>query len=84
MSKKSIGDKKLEMIIDNVHKQIEHYEAVNKEKMAEIENNNSMIKILKQQLESIEDMCKGVDDDMQKNKTHASGSKAGAGESKEV
>ena len=83
MSKKSVGDKKLERIIDNVHKKIEQYEAINKENMDEVDNNISMIKVLKEQLTSIQDMCKEVDGGLQKDKTHDSGSKKDARESKE-
>lgn len=56
MARKSAGDKKLEAIVDGIHKKIEQYEAINKAKLAEIEGDKYMISVLKDQLKSIEEM----------------------------
>jgi Asp-tRNA(Asn)/Glu-tRNA(Gln) amidotransferase C subunit len=61
VARKSTGDKKLEALIDGIHKRIEQYEVVNKAKLAEIEVDKSMVGILRQQLNEIEETCKEFD-----------------------
>jgi len=60
--KRSRRDKLKDGIIDNIHKRIEQIEAINKEKQAEIDMDNQMVVILRQQIQDIDAMCAKQDE----------------------
>ncbi len=57
MARKSKGDKIVETLIENVREQIRLIVLDTTKKETNIESNNDMIHILKQQLKTIEDIC---------------------------